>query len=263
MDKKFDDLLDECLKRILAGEQTVEECLTAHPEQAAELEPLLRLALSVRQASSLTAPYSARERIEHRLRAAFRERMLKPKAGPVAIWRRRWVGAVAGLVALLLAGGGTVAASSGSLPGQPLYPVKLAAEQAQISLTPNEMSKAELQAKFIERRVWEQQQMAQRGRPAEVAMLTRRLMTHLDYIQRLSDKPLPPPAQKRGLAKLRQRINESAVKHQATYEELLRQAPEPAKPALREDRDKSWQRYQDVLHSLDRNNGSKNGKGRK
>lgn len=262
MGKRFEDLLDECLKRIIAGEQTIEDCLATHPEEAAELEPLLRLALSVTQASSFKAPYGVRERIEYRIQAAFRERT-SPRASPVVFWRRRWASAVAGLLALLLAGGGTVAASNRSLPDQPLYPVKLAAEQVQVSLTPQDMSKAQLYAKFIERRIQEQQRMAQRGRAAEMDMLTRRLIDHLDYIERISDKPALAPARQRDLAELRQRIRDTALKHQALYEEMLKQAPEPAKPALNQAREKSWRRYQDVLRSLNRDNGQDDGKGRK
>ncbi len=257
MDKRFDSLLDECLGQIIAGEQTIEDCLETHPEQAAELEPLLRVALSLRQTSSLTAPYGARERIGYRVQQAFRQQA-RPGAAPRALWHRRWVGVVVGLLVLLLASSGTVVASTSSLPDQPLYSVKLATEQVQISLTPRAIARAQLRAKFIERRIEEQRQMAQRGRIDEMETLNRRLMVHLDYIESISDNPLLSPAERRELVRLRQRINNGALKHQAIYEEMLKQATGPAKPRLNEARDKLRQRYQNVLRSLNRDGGGVN-----
>lgn len=258
MDKKFDGILDECLKRIVNGEQTVEECLASYPEQASDLEPLLRMALSVREASAAKAPFGAKERIEYRLQAAFKEKT-QPKLVHVAIWRRRWAGVVASMLALLLAGGSTVAASSNSLPDQRLYPVKLATEQVQVSLTRSEVSKAELQARLIERRISEQQQMARLGRADKVEMLNAQLMKNLDNIERVGARPSQSPAQERELAKLRQHVTDVATKHQAVYEQLLKQAPEPARPALTQARDKSLRRYQDVIHSLNKNSGAPGG----
>ena len=42
--KQFNTILDECLERLLTGQETVEQCLQRYPEYATELEPLLRTA---------------------------------------------------------------------------------------------------------------------------------------------------------------------------------------------------------------------------
>ena len=44
---EFDDILATCIERLAAG-QSVESCLERFPEEAAQLEPLLRLAAAVR-----------------------------------------------------------------------------------------------------------------------------------------------------------------------------------------------------------------------
>ncbi len=50
--KRFDNVLNECLERLLKGE-TIEQCLQSYPEQAAELEPLLRTALAAKRVSAI------------------------------------------------------------------------------------------------------------------------------------------------------------------------------------------------------------------
>ena len=63
--EKFNDILNECLDRIFKGE-TVEQCLQDYPEQAKELEPLLRTAMAARVASTIQprAEFKARARYE-------------------------------------------------------------------------------------------------------------------------------------------------------------------------------------------------------
>ena len=39
-EREFNNILDECLERVINGE-TIEQCLASHPEYAAEIEPLL------------------------------------------------------------------------------------------------------------------------------------------------------------------------------------------------------------------------------
>jgi len=67
--------------------------------------------------------------------------------------------------------GGTAFASQNSKPGDVLFPVKKATEQVQVSLTANETSKAQLQAKFAQERLdelneIEKQDETQAGQPA-------------------------------------------------------------------------------------------------
>ena len=62
---EFENILDECLERLIKGE-TVEQCLESYPEQALELEPLLRTAQATREASAIAprAEFRARARYE-------------------------------------------------------------------------------------------------------------------------------------------------------------------------------------------------------
>ena len=51
MEERFDKVLDECVDRINRGE-TLDECLAAYPEHAAELKPLLEAAFGIRDATA-------------------------------------------------------------------------------------------------------------------------------------------------------------------------------------------------------------------
>jgi hypothetical protein len=175
MSKKsdFDNILDECLTRVLKGE-TVEACLASFPEHGGELEPLLRTALDARAAAVIRPRREFRERAAYEFQAAIREMPAKESVGPV-FWHRRWVTALAAVVIVLLAGTGVVAASSGSLPDGPLYGVKLATETVRIALTPSDVGKAELYVKFTNRRVDEIIAMADEGKVDQVDRVTERL----------------------------------------------------------------------------------------
>jgi hypothetical protein len=41
--KEFDNIFNECMERLLAGGETIEQCLQRYPAYAKELEPLLRI----------------------------------------------------------------------------------------------------------------------------------------------------------------------------------------------------------------------------
>ncbi len=49
MSKEFDNILDECMERLLFKGETVELCLESYPEQAVELKPLLQTALATKR----------------------------------------------------------------------------------------------------------------------------------------------------------------------------------------------------------------------
>jgi len=47
--KKFDDILVQCSEDIKAGRSSIEECLDRYPSVREQLEPLLRIALEIRE----------------------------------------------------------------------------------------------------------------------------------------------------------------------------------------------------------------------
>ncbi len=86
---------------------------------------------------------------------------------------------VAVMAIVLLAGGGVVVASGSSLPDNPLYQVKLATEAVRLALTPSDLGKAELNARFADARVDEIIKMADKGNVTLVEETTDRMNQNL------------------------------------------------------------------------------------
>jgi hypothetical protein len=181
--REFDDILNECIERIIKG-ATIDTCLADYPEQAAALEPLLRTAADTIKAAAITPRPEFRQRAGYEFQAALRN--LKPEKHGFFRWQARWVAVVSAVIVVLLAGGGTVAASSNSLPDQPLYAVKLATENVRLALTPSALGKASLYAEFADRRVDEIIKMAEKGKVAQVVKSTDRMNDQLLAMANLS-----------------------------------------------------------------------------
>lgn len=262
--KEFDNILDECLQRLLVGGGTIEQCLESYPEQAAQLKPLLETALAVKETSAVQPRAEFKARARYQFRSALQEATAVPKRRPFFGWLPRWATVVTAVLVLLLAGGGTVFAAASSMPGSPLYPVKLATEQVQLVLTPSQLGKANLCAEFADRRVDEIIYVADRGDARRVELITQRLDNRLDMLAVLAsdveakedaaemltapgeETPPPEPALPvtieeagRGLldqaddwAELRVTVADYADSNQAALLEALEEVPESVRAAL-------------------------------
>ena len=183
--KEFDNILDECLERLLVKGETVEQCLQSFPEHTDELKPLLETALAAKEASDIQPSPEFRDRARYRSYSAL-QAMEPKKIRLVFAWRPLWTTMVASILVFLLAGGGTVMAAGGSMPDEPLYPVKLVTEQARLVLAPSALGKAELYAKLADRRVLEIIRMADKDKPEQIERTARRLDIHLAKIAELA-----------------------------------------------------------------------------
>lgn len=289
--RKFNNILDDCLERLLVNGETIEQCLRSYPEQADELESLLPTVLATKQASAIQPRPEFRAKARYQFRLALQEIEQKRRL-PFFGWQPRWATVVAIILVLLLAGGGTVVAAGNSMPGNPLYPVKLATEQVQLALTPSALNKAELYAKLADKRVAEIIYVANKGKPEQVERVAQRLNNYLVMIaslalaEREGERALPvpapapqtvapprevmpseeipaalPPAKGRedtaaypqvdGRAKLRTQLAHYAVNHPARLHAVLRTAPASAKPALRRAIAASVAGYKKALEALD------------
>ncbi len=182
--KEFDNILDECLSRLIEGE-TVASCLSRFPEYAAELEPLLRTAQETLKTAAVDPRPEFRDRARYQFQAAIRDMATKPSRGFFS-WIPQWATAVSVVAAILIAGGGTLAAAGGSLPDSPLYQVKLAAEAVRVALTPSDLAKAELHAEFADERVGEIIKMAEKGNITLVEATTDRMNEQLIAVANLT-----------------------------------------------------------------------------
>ena len=267
--KEFNNILDECLERLLVRGEIVEQCLVSYPEQADELEPLLRTALEAKEALAIQPRPEFKARARYQLGSALRE--VKPKRRFFSLgWQPRWAMALSVVLIMLLAGSGTVAAAGGSMPDSPLYPVKLATEQVWLTLTPSNIGRAELHAKLADRRVAEIIYMADKGDVQQVEVIAQRLDNHLVMVAGLGSTLEPNGASTlapvlseeapgdedvyRGAnnrARLRLNLESHAASQQANLQDVLETAPESVKPALRRAIAVSETGYEKALDALD------------
>lgn len=181
MDRRFANILDECLERVLVNGETVEQCLLSYPEQALELKPLLELALASKQCLEIKPRPEFRASARYQFRSALA--VAAGKKNRISLtWLPRWAPVTTLVIGLLTVAGGTVAAAGYSMPDSPLYPVKIAAEQVQMQLTPSEEKKTELNIKLADRRVAEIVYEAGKGDSRQIEALTRRLDSRLESL---------------------------------------------------------------------------------
>jgi len=180
----FENILDECLQRLLVGE-SIESCLSRYPQHASELEPLLRTAQDTMKAADIKPRPEFRDLARRRFQAAVREVPRREKHGFFVLLRPS-LATVAIIAIVLLAGGGVVAAAGNSLPGSPLYPVKLATESVRLALTPSDLGKAELNAVFADERVDEIVRLAQNGDAVLIEQTTNHMNENLIAVANLA-----------------------------------------------------------------------------
>jgi len=160
MKEDLDNVLDERLTQLFAGDKEAEESLTQHPDDLPELEPLLRLAREIKALPCPEPHPRALRATQTRVReAAILKKEEARRGGLFPGWLAgqrvslAFTQVLAVIIAVGLIGFGTVAASADSLPHNPLYPVKRTTERVQLLLTFSPGGKAQLHLSFAERRL--------------------------------------------------------------------------------------------------------------
>ncbi len=239
---KFEDILAECIDDIKAGKASIEDCLGRYPSVRGQLEPLLRVALEIREPQDVKPSHSFKMKARVRLMDQIRGR-------PTGIgwpWRRfdnqmkpfayvkRFSMSMAGVIlAIVLAvfglGAGTAYASQASLPGDTLYQIKLATEQAGMMLVGDDVARAERALSFANKRVREMEALAEEGRPQDLALAVEEygyaLNMTLSEIER---------AGYRGLAtgNITALVAEATSRHFLVLDEVWDTVPDQAKTAI-------------------------------
>lgn len=170
--KRTEDILAKCIEDIKADKTTLEDCLAEYSARRQELEPLLRIALIIRESPRYKPTNDFRIRTRVRLMDYIHEEQSGKKpwravlySGVRHSWRRAWFKAVmisvTVLVALSASGAGAAYAAKDSLPGEALYPVKTVTEQVRRTLTFGDMARIELELALAGTRLEEVQALTQ------------------------------------------------------------------------------------------------------
>lgn len=262
MAQKIDDIFNDCLERLFKG-QSIEDCLRCYPQQASALEPLLRTSLVLLQGSAGIKPAPEfKARLHSQLQAKLQARKEKAeRKAIIPIWRRGWAVAMACVLVVLLSGVGMVFASADALPEEPLYLVKLATEQARLSLAFSDQRKAELHIRFAERRATEMAEMARQGRQKEISILVGQIAAHLGKVSEVKagarlamEEPavlVPQGSQGKGQEGLKNRVNMSRSRTLTLLRAALVEAPQEARSSLEEAIEEVARDYDRVLLNLE------------
>ncbi len=248
------DTLDSALEQLGAG-QSLPAILADHPAQAENLAPLLEAALALQALRPVEMPprqvlvsdrndflalinqtqaqpvspgplIRLKEWIAHQMSLSFPDPIIQRKE------QRRMSTLLlkATLIFSLFFGstGGAVALAANSLPDSPLYPAKLAMEQARLNLASGPAEQAGLHLNLAQNRVQEMVHMALAGDvPEEDTLL--RLNTHLNQAFNL--------AARLGEGDMGGLLNQAQQMIQAQEQELSRvqaRVAEPAQEPLRQ-----------------------------
>ena len=194
MSTTFDDILNDCLERMAAGEDPG-RCVRRYPEHAGELEPLLATAATMsRAAESTVVRPEARAAGLARLNRAIADRGARRRSRlPFLSWPLGRP-ALLGFVLVLLfavAAGGTTMASEDAVPGDPLYWVKTTKETITLRMSGSDMARAHTHARLAGERGEEIGKLIVIGRTGEAEELVGRMDRHLEECASLAGVTLP------------------------------------------------------------------------
>ncbi len=190
-EQEFNNILDECLDRLIFKGEPAEQCLSDYPEMADELRPLLETALVTSSIIDLKPDSAFRSKARAEMHSVLRQAEEKKERSVFGFaWRRGLVTALSVLLVVFAVTGGTAAASSRAMPDSFLYPVKLATEKVQLAFTFTDLGKAEANARIADKRVEEIVYLANQENPdaEEIDVLATNLNTNLLNIATYSSK---------------------------------------------------------------------------
>ena len=211
--------LQECL-RAMDDKHNLQEVLRRYPADRDELIGLLRLSVDLGAMEAPAADPAFRLRARNRMLAAAAHRRQARRWNPLAVLPRPVVRlAYAGaLAAALLVGGLTAAAASdNSLPGDPLYGIKLGVERARLATTFDPAARVRLELQFADVRLAEAQRLFAAGRVKDGV----RGMAQYDTAVTQFNRSIAGSAlDTRAVDDLSRALDERAARADATLEEL-------------------------------------------
>jgi hypothetical protein len=184
--EEMEQILQTCLERVLTGGETIEMVLGDYPEQADELRPQLEAALWLGGQKSAFDPRPSFistsrgqlvTKIRHDQAANPTQTNAAEGSALTVFWQQLFPGTgtsrqrIAFQFALLLIfmvwlaiGGSAVAlVSQNSIPGEPLYPVKIAFEEVELYTAGKLSDEIRLHTEFAQRRLLEVQELVEVG----------------------------------------------------------------------------------------------------
>jgi hypothetical protein len=233
---KKEEILALCLQEIQSGRSTLAECLTRYPELEGELRDLLEIATRIKADTVKPSPefkLRARRRLFEVMEASTPDtRKAKAWTRPAPV--RAIAISLAALLGVGLAGGGTVLAAQGALPGDALYSVKTGFENFQLALTPAGEAKANLRLDIARKRIEEAAREVDSNRNVNIQAL-QSVQTQLDGALKEIGKTDNSSETNKAL----ERYTAATLDQQLDVQGVLARAPESSQKGLEQTLDNS------------------------
>lgn len=231
--------LDECLEQIREGRSSLEQCLTRYPALRSNLEPLLRIAVSISApivAADPAQKLAARARFVEALYAEPKARSiaarLRELLSPATPLRFGLPGTISLALALtLVASTGAVYASEQAIPGEPLHGVKLALEQVRVAAARDDESRIGLYLEIAARRLAEVERAIDAGNPEAVQAAAERYVQRIEAAEERLAK-LPRAEGQRAL----ERLEKNLERQRSMLARVADRAPQVARDSLEQAR---------------------------
>ena len=183
-DHRIEAIIDQYLPALMTGQETITSVLEKHPQYAVELRPRLESLTWLADSRKNLDPRpgfisSSRVYIEHKIESI----------SPQNFWQRvirrytpqRWVFNIVApavlILLLVLVLNSLVLSAQLSIPGDPLYSTKLTLEDVQLTLTFNQVEKADLYILLSRERTTELVELALEGNYALIPAAASRMET--------------------------------------------------------------------------------------
>jgi hypothetical protein len=237
------DLLDQCLARIERGEATLESCLAEHPEQAAELRPLLLTALATRSVAAQGPTGAAYARMRARVLAAAAPRPMPVKRRPM--WQPVATAGLALAFLMALAVPLSALQTSDAVPGDWDYGLKRAGERVRLAVTVNDADRREVHLALAERREREIQALLEQNRTEQLeAAIQAFASEHASLQNSLSNNAISAPEA--------ERIAATVDRQAKVLEQIVQDAPLAAAAAALDASKQASRTRDEALRSQER-----------
>jgi hypothetical protein len=229
----FTRILADCLDTIEQSGSTLDECLMRHPDHCVALADLLPIALALRSAPAVAPSPEFRAKARRRLVARLPAPSVPatPRRSPMpALVLRRPVLITALVVAIIvILSSGIVAASAASLPNDLLYPVKIAAEELRLSLSPDSLNRSNLHLAFAAERLDEIDRLIGLDRGSDAPSALDNFTAHIRAAASIANAA-PDTTDRDALV---EHVNASIDQSDVTLTQVAPQLPLPVQPAIR------------------------------
>jgi hypothetical protein len=229
----------ECLDAIAERRLSAAQCLERYPQYSAHLEPLLTRAEALRAIRTIRPSLGFRKQASARLEQRIASSSRPPRAVIREAQPRGWFslvmprfalrGVVAALIVAVLASFTGIAAyaSDGAAPGDPLYPLDTAVEEAQLRLAGDAEQALSLHIGIAEERLSEAEALLSEGD-------SEHLQTALSlYDEAVQDITAAADEAAAGDQKEAANLVSGALSvNQTRLQELLGRVPEQARPGI-------------------------------